>query len=69
MKKFIYIKRTNVYCNKYYKKLKHKFKWIISVDVDEFITTKNVTHTIKDELNIIYSKMLTYKNTVGYDVL
>ena len=23
--------------NKYYKQLKHKFKWIISVDVDEFI--------------------------------
>ena len=41
--------------NKYYKKIKHKFKWIISVDVDEFITTKkNITHTIKDELNTIF---------------
>ena len=41
--------------NKYYKELKHKFKWMISVDVDEFITTKkNITHTIKDELNTIF---------------
>lgn len=41
--------------NQYYKKLKHNFKWIISVDVDEFITTKkNITHTIKDELNTIF---------------
>ena len=41
--------------NKYYKELKHKFKWIISVDVDEFITTKKyITHTIKDELNTIF---------------
>jgi hypothetical protein len=41
--------------NKYYKELKHKFKWMISVDVDEFITTKkNITHTIKDELNTTF---------------
>ena len=41
--------------NKYYKQLKHKFKWIISVDVDEFITTKkNITNTIKDELNTTF---------------
>ena len=41
--------------NEYYKKIKHKFKWIISVDVDEFVTTKkNITHTIKDELNTTF---------------
>ena len=27
--------------NKYYKDIKSQFKWLISVDVDEFITTKN----------------------------
>ena len=41
--------------NKYYKVLKNDFKWIISVDVDEFITTKkNIKHTIKDELNTTF---------------
>ena len=41
--------------NKYYKKLKHNFKWIISLDVDEFITTKlNITNTIRDELNTTF---------------
>lgn len=41
--------------NKYYKKLKHKFKWMISVDADEFITTKkNISNTIKDELNTTF---------------
>lgn len=37
--------------NKYYKKLKKNFKWMISVDVDEFITTKkNKERTIREEL-------------------
>ena len=37
--------------NKYYKDLKHNFEWMISVDVDEFITTKkNIKNTIRDEL-------------------
>ena len=42
--------------NKYYiKYLKHKFKWVISVDVDEFITSKkNINYTIKDELNTTF---------------
>lgn len=36
-------------------KIKKKFKWIIYVDVDEFITTKkNTTNTIKDELNTTF---------------
>ena len=37
--------------NKYYKDLKDNFEWMISVDVDEFITTKkNIKNTIRDEL-------------------
>ena len=33
--------------NKYYKQVKNNFKWMISVDVDEFITTKkNIWATI-----------------------
>ena len=41
--------------NKYYNKIKRNFKWMISVDVDEFITTKkNINHTIKDELNTTF---------------
>lgn len=48
-------KRQMDLVNKYYKELKHKFKWIISVDVDEFITTKkNITNTIKDELSTTF---------------
>ena len=39
------------YVDKLYKEIKSNFKWIISVDVDEFITTKrNADNTIKDEL-------------------
>ena len=41
--------------NKYYKQIKDKFKWIISVDVDEFITSrKNLNYTIKDELTTTF---------------
>jgi len=41
--------------NNYYKELKNKFEWIISVDVDEFITTKkNIKNTIKDELTTTF---------------
>jgi hypothetical protein len=37
--------------NKYYKKLKENFTWMISVDVDEFITTKKYSEkTIRQEL-------------------
>jgi len=42
--------------NKYYTEIKNNFKWIISVDVDEFITTKkNMINSIKDELNTTFS--------------
>lgn len=41
--------------NKYYDTLKQNFKWIISVDVDEFIITKkNINKTLKDELNTTF---------------
>ena len=53
--KNLFLKGQMHVVNKYYKQLKHKFKWIISVDVDEFITTKkNITNTIKDELNTTF---------------
>ena len=45
----------NNYANKLYKQIKSNFKWIIYCDVDEFITTKkNITNTIKDELNTTF---------------
>ena len=53
----IYIKDINInnYADKLYKKIKHDFKWMIYCDVDEFITTKkNITNTIKDELNTTF---------------
>lgn len=41
----------NNYANKLYKKIRYKFKWIIYVDVDEFITTKkHVNRSIREEL-------------------
>lgn len=37
--------------NKYYLIIKNLFKWVISVDVDEFIVTKKyINNTIRDEL-------------------
>jgi hypothetical protein len=55
--KIIYEKniiKTN-YANKLYKEIKSNFKWMIYCDVDEFITTKkNITNTIKDELNTTF---------------
>ena len=37
--------------NNYYKEIKNKFTWMISVDIDEFITTKkNIKNTIRNEL-------------------
>jgi len=43
------------YANKLYQKIKSHFKWLIYCDVDEFITTKrNLTNTIKDELNTTF---------------
>ena len=45
----------NNYANKLYKQIKSNFKWMIYCDVDEFITTKkNITNTIKDELNTTF---------------
>jgi hypothetical protein len=45
----------NSYANKLYKEIKSNFKWMINCDVDEFITTKkNITNTIKDELNTTF---------------
>ena len=45
------------YANKLYKKIKSNFKWIIYVDVDEFITTKrDLNKSIRDEL------LTTFKN-------
>ena len=39
------------FVNEVYKEIKNQFTWIISVDTDEFITTrKNPNNTIKDEL-------------------
>ena len=44
--------------NKYYKQVKNNFKWMISVDVDEFITTrKNINRTIKQELKTVFKKV------------
>ena len=45
----------NCYADKLYKEIKSKFKWMIYCDIDEFITTKkNITNTIKDELNTTF---------------
>lgn len=41
--------------NELYKNIKNDYKWIISVDVDEFITTKkNANNTIRDELETTF---------------
>lgn len=41
--------------NEVYNQIKNDFKWIISVDVDEFITTKkNLNKTIKQELETTF---------------
>tara|TARA_B100001093_G_scaffold195390_1_gene187846 strand:+ start:444 stop:1361 length:918 start_codon:yes stop_codon:yes gene_type:complete len=41
--------------NNLYREIKNDFVWIISVDVDEFITTKkNIKKTIKDELKTTF---------------
>lgn len=46
---------SNNYANKLYSSIKTKFKWMIYVDVDEFITTKkNFTKTIRDELETTF---------------
>jgi hypothetical protein len=43
--------------NKLYKQIKQNFEWIISVDVDEFITTKkNINNTIRDELKTTFAQ-------------
>ena len=48
----------NNYADKFYKQIKSHFKWIIYCDVDEFITTKkNITNTIKDELNTTFKNV------------
>ena len=45
----------NNYANQLYKQIQSKFKWIIYCDVDEFITTKkDITNTIKEELNTTF---------------
>jgi len=42
---------NRVIANDVYQSIKHNFKWMIYVDVDEFVTTrKNINKTIKDEL-------------------
>ena len=44
--------------NKYYKELKNNFKWMISVDVDEFVTTKkNSTNKIRQELETTFKEV------------
>lgn len=44
--------------NKYYKKIRKDFKWIISVDVDEFITTKkNINRTLREELSVTFKNI------------
>ena len=44
--------------NKYYRKIRNNFKWIISVDVDEFITTKkNINRTLREELSITFKNI------------
>lgn len=44
--------------NKEYKKLRDNYEWIISVDCDEFITTrKNPEKTIRDELETTFSSV------------
>lgn len=42
---------NRVIANNVYQSIKNNFKWMIYVDVDEFVTTKkNINKTIKDEL-------------------
>jgi hypothetical protein len=49
-------------CNKLYKKIKHLYKWMIIVDMDEFITTKkNVTRTIREELKTTFKDCMCVK--------
>ena len=44
--------------NKLYETLRSNFEWIISLDVDEFITTKkNIKKTIKEELKAIFKNV------------
>ena len=44
--------------NNYYLIIKHLFKWMISVDVDEFITTKkNINKTIREELETTFKNV------------
>jgi hypothetical protein len=44
--------------NKLYKKIRNNFKWLISVDVDEFITTKkHKNNTIKRELKTTFKNV------------
>jgi hypothetical protein len=55
--KIIY--ENNIIKKKYsttlYKEIKSNFTWMIFCDVDEFITTKkNITNTIRDELNTTF---------------
>lgn len=53
----IFGKNQMDFVNIIYKKIKNNFKWIISVDCDEFITTrKNCKNIIKDELLTTFSK-------------
>ena len=44
--------------NKLYKTIRHKFKWLICVDVDEFITTKkHKNKTIRQELKTTFKNV------------
>lgn len=44
--------------NKIFNKIRQDFEWLISVDVDEFITTKkNIDNTIREELQLTFNNI------------
>lgn len=53
---------TTDYVDKFYRKIRNKFEWLIYVDVDEFITTRqNPEKTIREELNDTFSDVQCVK--------
>jgi hypothetical protein len=50
-------KRQNMDVNTVYSKIRKEFKWNILVDCDEFITSTDPTHTLRQELSVTYKNV------------
>jgi hypothetical protein len=49
-------------CKEIYKQIQHTYEWIITVDMDEYITTKKHMHrTIRDELKTTFKNCMCVK--------